>query len=456
MARQRSPGSEAELRKLQNTPDLSRDDSLVKLQSPKASRPSTPSKQMASQASACTAPSAAPWQPGLPCLDIVPISSKVEAAAPSEKKRVLLPEDAGISKSPAPALPLVVDSRVRTSPEPTLAEKAAVAPLATKLEDDANPFGGATSPSASPWPEIMKSGGPSCAGPRSTGHAPVARKKSLHEPLGDVLLLGAGLRPALADQADVFVTQPGSKEPRSGKDAPVVSPSIGEDVSLPSGSPVLSPSGPDDAAVPASSEGSALSPTDGIAPPAATSSASLTPTVMVASQALSICSDATLLPATEWPASASDDAIKPSAQSLPPVSQHSAASNPCRSFTSRGSEASSLQSATQELATSIQVSTQDAALQTDAPWTDMGLATMKAKASTPRDPRILILQRCDRRQVDLSKWNPTEKSESFYPPEIRYLAHVRSRFPGTIEGGCRLATKATDRRSATPQMATLT
>merc|ERR1711959_239072 len=93
--------------------------------------------------------------------------------------------------------------------------------------------------------------------------------------------------------------------------------------------------------------------------------------------------------------SRTDDASKPSAQALPPVSQPCDHSKPHRSSTSRGSEASSLRGETQQL--TAQVTTQEIALQTDAPWTDSGLATMKAIATTPREQRILILQRCDRR-----------------------------------------------------------
>merc|ERR1712232_128720 len=103
-----------------------------------------------------------------------------------------------------------------------------------------------------------------------------------------------------------------------------------------------------------------------------------------------------------------------------------------------------------------EVSTQEVALQTDAALTDRdSLAAMKLKASAAEQRRILIMQRCDPRQIDFACWTPIPKPESEWSPEMHYLSHVRSRFPGTIGGGCRLAGRGSDRRLTTPHMAAL-
>lgn len=53
----------------------------------------------------------------------------------------------------------------------------------------------------------------------------------------------------------------------------------------------------------------------------------------------------------------------------------------------------------------------------------------------PRNGRTVIVQRCDPRHVDLRRWGPVEWQPAPPSAEVRYLAHVRSRFPGTIDSG---------------------
>lgn len=50
-----------------------------------------------------------------------------------------------------------------------------------------------------------------------------------------------------------------------------------------------------------------------------------------------------------------------------------------------------------------------------------------------RNGRTVIVQRCDPQHIDLRRWDPVEWQSEPPSEEMRYLAHVRSRFPGTID-----------------------
>jgi len=97
----------------------------------------------------------------------------------------------------------------------------------------------------------------------------------------------------------------------------------------------------------------------------------------------------------------------------------------------------------QEQALVAQVSSREVALQTD--FLPSGCVAQVGFAgrlsASEAEERILCLQRCDPRQVNFTSWVAIPKPERALSPEARYLTHVRSRFPGTIKGGCRLADK---------------
>lgn len=71
-----------------------------------------------------------------------------------------------------------------------------------------------------------------------------------------------------------------------------------------------------------------------------------------------------------------------------------------------------------------------------------------------RNGRTVVVQRCDPNHVDLRRWDVVEWQPLPPTEEMRYLAHVRSRFPGTIEDGAlsgKRAPGAVKRSARTPR-----
>lgn len=315
-------------------------------------------------------------------------SAAPSRAAAAENPITRLQKDTTAPVSASPTLPLLVDARALREAfrDTTLAEAAAVPPIAQSVDE----FLGAplceSPPPCSTWPEATAGGGATCAAPRSPKGTASSKKllKTAHEPMGGVMLLGAGLRPLLSGSSVLQGPNPVISTAIVRENAP--SQAVAADT-------VASISAEEEDSLVA---GSAVEPYFSV--------------------------DMLPSPVAELP-SVAPQAAQP--DEVPPESP-------------RASVASSVA----DHPAALEVSRCEVALQTDFP--SRGCAAVgfdrEFNASATED-RFVLLQRCDPRQVDFTSWAPIPKPEIQLSSEERYLTHVRSRFPGTIKGSSPLAAK---------------
>jgi len=340
-----------------------------------------------------------------------------DAAVPNMKRRLRRSQDSSAPKPPASALPLLMDPRILRGPcETTLAEAAAVPPVALRVQDEQ-----AASPLSAlgcledvlPWPETFRSGGTTCAGPRNAGHINPCRKNPKHLPMGEVLLLGAGMRP--------LASTPGmSQQPHT---ATVVGSELVSSVRNEEQSGFAMPqSVQTPEATPLSTEGEHRNGTDSKAEKSESVHDDLVeqylhPFDPVKGIAEVLAANKQGIGGTSGPL---QEALLATAQEMPPLIDQ------------------------QEICREDEVSTQEVALQTVTPWTDYQPRGLDVNLM--EEQRFLIMPRCDPKQVNLASWKPIEKPSEVASPEMCYLSHVRSRFPGTIDSGCRLQDRGCHRR----------
>mmetsp|Transcript_23210 Transcript_23210/g.37115 ORF Transcript_23210/g.37115 Transcript_23210/m.37115 type:complete len:424 (+) Transcript_23210:71-1342(+) len=101
----------------------------------------------------------------------------------------------------------------------------------------------------------------------------------------------------------------------------------------------------------------------------------------------------------------------------------------------------------QETAIEAVIEKHDIGLQTDASPRGCCFSDSLLEGVSAENRRILLLQRCDPKQVDLTSWIPLPKPIIPIPAEMQYLAHVRKRFPGTVDRGCCLEAPLVTRRN---------
>jgi len=407
-------------------------------------------------------------------------------SAPSGKPKVRLPEDGNQPKSaasPNARLPLLVDfSQLPFEGAGgcgTLSDAARVLPVASPAGLFADPLGHESLPDAPlrhpvHWPEIITGGGATCSGPRNSGHNMPSRNKLGHEPMGKVTLLGASLRPLqsergllpraeLAEAGDTVVESllektaaavekgeiqgeveavlrpDGEEVPRNMRKLNEEELQAGVDQRNPmsGGQTIMNPSAPVVATLPSLATQSFLATTG--------QGYQVTP---------QLAKEVTASPPPKRSPKAkhtlhlkgTSDTSHPQAEQTAPACK--------RPFALKAAELDKAEicfpTSDETVATEPQpvpvqvidmhpvvVSTCEVSLQTDALPTELaGHANVKFKESAAEHQRILILRCCDRRQVDFARWTPIPKAEPVLSPEMRYLGHVRNRFPGTIVGGC--------------------
>lgn len=391
---------------------------------------------------------------------------------PIEKPRVRWSQEAIAPKPPASVLPLLVDARSAASTNGASADEAGLN----------SPSGARESAVPAPlWPEKIRSGGATCTAPRIS----TKKNRLVHQPLGEVLLLGAGLRAVLpeatlAAKAEVSLLAEATESVCTSPESPKQQASEEE---RQAGTGPDRPKRPDSNGRPSTGGNSAGRPSR----PSTGEKAMRGWCAESPQEVSALPSLVELMISTtrqeakgchpmQMPGRHRASATRPHSRETPLQQPHSSAKGQQHKQSSAtkateqssppgtagtASECASMPPCSQQAGAvdvllepelSLQVSTSEVALQTDFP--SAGWSAMNFQESA-EEQRILIMPCCNPRQIDFSSWNAIPKPEVPMSAERSYLSHVRTRFPGTTEGPARLVNGAHDKRKTAPHVEAL-